>query len=343
MEHRSGIDAERVQDWFVDHVPGVALPLTFTLIAGGHSNLTYRVDDASGRSWALRRPPLGHVLATAHDVVREHRIIAALAPTSVPVPNPVGVCTDDRVNGAPFFVMDFVDGTVARDIPAGEALSARQRAQASESLIEALADIHAVDVDAVGLGDLARHEGYIERQLKRWRSQYEATSTRDIPAMRTVPDVLAANIPPQGPAGIVHGDFRLDNCMLDRDGNVVAVLDWELCTLGDVLADVGLLVVYWAEPGDDDKAIDSPPTSVPGFWTRQQMIDRYAQRSGRDLTNLDFYVAFASWKLACILDGVHARYLAGAMGDSQPNFGLDSFVRRIDSLAARAEKMAASL
>src|SRR6187551_2789048 len=143
MEHRSGIDAERVQQWFIDHVPGVVLPLQFTLIAGGHSNLTYRVDDATGRSWALRRPPLGHVLATAHDVVREHRIIAALAPTAVPVAHPVGVCTDDSVNGAPFFVMDFVDGTVARDIAAGEGLAAAQRARASESLIDALADIHA--------------------------------------------------------------------------------------------------------------------------------------------------------------------------------------------------------
>jgi aminoglycoside phosphotransferase (APT) family kinase protein len=318
-------------------------PLRFTLIAGGHSNLTYRVDDAAGRSFALRRPPLGHVLATAHDVVREHRIVQALAATSVPVARPVGVCRDEAVNGAPFFVMDFVDGTVARDVAAGQALTSAKRARASASIVDALADIHAIDVEAVGLGDLARHDGYIERQLRRWRSQYQATRTRDVPAMDKVPEILAANIPPQGPAGLVHGDFRLDNCILDDDGNVAAVLDWELCTLGDVLADVGLLLVYWTEPDDPDPAVDSPPTSVPGFWTRAQMITRYEQRSARDLSSLDFYIAFASWRLACILDGVHARYVAGAMGDSQPNFSLDSFVRRIDSLAARAEAMAVSL
>jgi aminoglycoside phosphotransferase (APT) family kinase protein len=343
MESRSGIDVDRVQEWFVAHVDGVTLPLDFALIAGGHSNLTYRVDDAAGRSWALRRPPLGHVLATAHDMAREHKIIAALAPTPVPVPQPVGLCTDESVNGAPFFVMDFVRGTVARDVDAGESLRPEQRARASESLIEALADIHSVDVAEVGLADLARHEGYIERQLRRWRSQYEATRTRDIPAMSKVPEILASRIPEQGRAGIVHGDFRIDNCILDDAGDVAAVLDWELCTLGDVLADVGLLYVYWSEPGDDDFAVDSPPTSVPGFWTRDQMIERYVERSGRDLSDLDFYVTFASWKLACILDGVHARYLSGAMGESRPNFGLDSFVRRIDALAARAEAMAVSL
>jgi aminoglycoside phosphotransferase (APT) family kinase protein len=343
MESRSGIDAERVQAWFVDHVPGVAPPLRFTLIAGGHSNLTYRVDDAAGRSFALRRPPLGHVLATAHDVVREHRIVHALSATSVPVARPVGVCRDEEVNGAPFFVMDFVGGSVTRDVPGAEALTPAQRTRASASIVEALADIHAVDVDAVGLGDLARHDSYIERQLRRWRAQYQATRTRDLPAMDKVPDILAANIPPQGPAGLVHGDFRLDNCILDDAGNVAAVLDWELCTIGDVLADVGLLLVYWTEPGDDDPALDSPPTSVPGFWTREQVIARYEQRSARDLSSLDFYIAFASWRVACILDGVHARYLAGAMGDSKPKFGLDSFARRIDSLAARAEALAVSL
>jgi aminoglycoside phosphotransferase (APT) family kinase protein len=291
----------------------------------------------------LRRPPLGHVLATAHDVGREHRIISALAPTPVPVPTPAGLCSDDSVNGAPFFVMDFVEGTVTRDADDGRALDSSRRAHVSQSLVDTLANIHAVDVDVVGLGDLARREGYIERQLRRWRSQYEATRTRDIPAMTKVPEILAARIPPQGPAGIVHGDFRLDNCILDADGNVAAVLDWELCTLGDVMADLGLLLVYWSEPGDDDPALDSPPTSVPGFWTRDQMISRYAERSGRDVSELDFYVAFASWRLACILEGVHARYQAGAMGESRPNFGLDSFIRRIDSLAAKAESMAGAL
>jgi aminoglycoside phosphotransferase (APT) family kinase protein len=343
MDGRSGIDTERVQAWFVDHVPDVTPPLRYTLIAGGHSNLTYRVDDAAGHSFALRRPPLGHVLDTAHDVAREHRIVAALAPTAVPVAPPVGLCSDDAVNGAPFFVTEFVEGTVVRDVASSEKLTVAQRARASQSLVDALADIHSVDIAGVGLADLARHEAYVERQLRRWRSQYEAVRTRDLPAMDKVPEILAANIPPQGPTGIVHGDFRLDNCILDAEGNVAAVLDWELCTLGDVLADLGLLVVYWTEPGDDQSVLDSPPTSLPGFWTREQMIARYAQRSGRDVSALDFYVAFSAWKLACILSGVHARYVAGAMGDKQPTFGLDSFLHRIDYAAARAEALAVAL
>lgn len=338
---RTGIDVDRVTAWFVDHVPQVVPPLTFTLIAGGHSNLTYRVDDAAGSRWALRRPPLGHVLATAHDVAREYRIVSALAPTDVPVAPPVALCEDVEVNGAPFAVTRFVDGVVLRDIEAASAFPEELRHDACRSLVDALAAIHAVDVDAVGLGDLARREGYIARQLKRWRGQYEKTRSIDTPAIGRAHDLLAAKIPEQGPAGIVHGDFRLDNCIFAADGTVAAVLDWELCTLGDVLADLGQMLVYWVEPGEDG-ALESPPTSVPGYWTRDEVIRRYAERTGRDLSNLDFYIAFASWKVACILDGVHARYAAGAMG-ADPRHGLDSFRKRVLQLSARAEAIAATL
>jgi aminoglycoside phosphotransferase (APT) family kinase protein len=343
MTETSGIDVEPVTEWFRAHAPGVAPPLSFTLIAGGHSNLTYRVDDQAGASWALRRPPLGPVLATAHDMGREHRILAALAPTSVPVPTPIGLCTDVEVNGAPFYVMEFVDGVVVRDIAAAEALTVAQRAHASRSVIDGLVGIHSVDVDAVGLGELARREGYIERQLKRWRTQYEATKTRELPAMARVHEILSEHVPAQGPAGIVHGDYRLDNCILAEDGSVLAVLDWELCTLGDVLADLGQLLVYWVDPDDDQSALDSPPTSVGGFWTRDEVIEHYATASGRDVSQLDFYIAFAAWKVACILDGVHARYLSGAMGESRPNFDLESFTRRVEVLSARAESVAVRL
>ncbi|HEX7096654.1 MAG TPA: phosphotransferase family protein [Acidimicrobiales bacterium] len=340
-EQPAGLDAERVTAWLSSHIPDIEPPLTFTLIAGGRSNLTYRVEDSAGRRWALRRPPLGHVLATAHDVAREHRIMSALAPTEVPVPEPVALCEDVDVNGAPFYVMSFVDGVVLRDIPTAEAFDAALRPEASRSLVDALAAIHAVDVDAVGLGQLARREGYIERQLKRWRTQYEATRSIEAPAIERAHELLAAKVPKQGPAGIVHGDFRLDNCIFGPDGHVAAVLDWELCTLGDVLADLGQLLVYWTEPGEDG-ALESPPTTVPGFFTRDELVARYAERTGRDLSQLDFYVAFAAWKVACILDGVHKRYAAGAMG-APPEHGLDSFRKRVLKLAERAETIASTL
>lgn len=345
METRNGtegVNVDAVTSWFETNLDGVMPPLSFTLIAGGRSNLTYRVDDSAGHRWALRRPPLGHVLATAHDVAREHRIISALENTNVPVPHALGLCDDVTVNGAPFIVMSFVDGVVVRDIPAAEALTIAQRAAVSESVVDALAAIHAVDVDGVGLGGLAKRDSYIERQLKRWRQQYATTRSCDVPAIERAHALLAANVPEQGPAGIVHGDFRLDNCIVGDDGSVAAVLDWELCTLGDVLADLGQLLVYWVEPGEVG-ALDSPPTTVPGFLSRDDVIARYAAATGRDLSQLDFYVAFASWKIACILDGVHKRYTEGVMGQAVDTNFLDSFRRRIEYLATQSESIAAGL
>jgi aminoglycoside phosphotransferase (APT) family kinase protein len=310
-----GIDAPSVTSWFHEHVPGAEGPLGFELIAGGHSNLTYGVSDASGTSrWVLRRPPTGHVLATAHDMGREHRIISALGPTAVPVPVTHGLCEDEDVNGAPFYVMDFVDGTVARSKTIAEGLGVEQRERAGESIVDVLVDIHSVDLPAVGLDDLGRHEGYIERQLKRWHGQWEKSKTRELPVVDEVHAVLAANVPEQGPATIVHGDYRLDNCLVGADGSVAAVLDWELCTLGDPLADLGLLMVYWAEAGDPDPMPPDAPTTAEGFGSRKEVLERYAERSGRDLSKIDFYRAFGYWKLACIIEGVYARYAAGVMG-----------------------------
>jgi aminoglycoside phosphotransferase (APT) family kinase protein len=329
-----GIDREAVTRWYVEHVPGTTPPLTFELIAGGHSNLTFRVTDAAGRATVLRRPPLGQVLASAHDMGREHRIIAALCDTVIPVAPALGYEPGDEVNGAPFYVMDFVEGHVLRDQAAAEALSTEVRTRTGDSLVDVLAAIHAVDPDAVGLGDLGRKDGYIERQLKRWYGQWNNSKTRELGDIDRVHDALSANVPEQGPAAIVHGDYRLDNCMVDDDGNVVAVLDWELCTLGDPLADVGLLMVYWNERGDDSPTLTSP-TKAQGMRTRQQLLDRYAATSGRDLSNIDFYVAFGYWKLACIVEGVYARYVGGSMG-SRENSDFDVFARQVEAMAAQA-------
>jgi aminoglycoside phosphotransferase (APT) family kinase protein len=316
-----GIQADRVTRWFQDHVDGVVPPLEFSLIAGGHSNLTFKVTDAAGRALVLRRPPLHHVLPTAHDMSREHKIISALGPTPVPVAPAMGLCTDEAVNGTPFYVMDFVEGHVLRTTEIATAVfDEAQRRVAGESLVDVLAEIHSVDVDAVGLGDLGRREGYIERQLKRWWSQFEQSKTREVPVLEDVYRVLKSRVPEQGGATIVHGDYRLDNTMLGDDGRVAAVLDWEICTLGDPLADVGLLMVYWSEAGDELESLPSSPTVLSGFPSRKEVADRYAERSGRDLSGLDFYVAFGYWKLACIVEGVYARYVGGAMGSASSGF-----------------------
>jgi len=334
-----GIDAERVTRWFVEHVPGVTAPLDVLLITGGRSNLTFKVTDAAGRAWVLRRPPIGHVLATAHDVVREHRIIRALSPTAVPVAPAVGLCTDESVNGAPFYVMGYVDGHVLRDAATAEALyPPALRHRAGLGLIDVLADLHAVDIDAVGLGDLGRRDGYAARQLKRWYGQFQASTAetgRSVPVVDAVHERLAAAIPDQRDATIVHGDYRLDNVMLDDDGRVIAVLDWEIGTLGDPLADVGLLMVYWPEPGADGLALGVAPTTAGGFPTRDEMKARYAERTGRDVDALDFYVALGYWKLACILEGVYTRYAGGSGGGDASGYG--AFATQVGLLAEAAD------
>ena len=334
-----GIDVDGVTAWFAEHVPGATPPLDFLLIAGGRSNLTFKVTDAAGGAWVLRRPPTGHVLATAHDMAREHRIITALGPTPVPVPPPLGLCTDESVNGAPFYVMAYLDGHVLRDAKMAEALyTPEQRHAAGLGLVDVLADLHSVDVDAVGLGDLGRREGYVARQLKRWYSQFRASTAetgRSVPLVDSVHDRLTAAIPEQRGATVVHGDFRLDNAMLDDGGRVIGVLDWEICTLGDPLADLGLLMVYWAEPGDRTTALGVAPTTAGGFPTRDEMKARYAERTGRGIDLLPFYLAFGYWKLACILEGVHTRYVGGSGGGDPGSY--EAFATQVGLLAEAAD------
>jgi aminoglycoside phosphotransferase (APT) family kinase protein len=339
-----GIDAGRVSVWFVENIPGVDLPLQFHRVAGGRSNLTFEVRDAAGTRYVLRRPPTSHVLPTAHDMGREHRIIAALFPVGVPVPAALGLCTDTAVNGAPFYVMGFVDGIIARsEAEVVDSLDAAARQRSGLALIDTLAQIHAVDPDAVGLGDLGRKEGYIARQLRRWYANYQAA--RESRGGNTNADVdevhdqLAARVPPQGPATVVHGDYRLDNCIISPAGDVLAVLDWELCTLGDPLADVGQLLVYWPEPGEFS-ALGHSPTLVPGFPSRADLKARYSAATGRDLRQLTYYTAFAYWKLACILEGVYARYVNGAMGDD--GFDFSGYPDSIAWLGAQARQAVAA-
>ncbi len=332
-----GIDRERVTAWLVEHIGGATAPFEFELIAGGRSNLTYTVTDAAGRRFVLRRPPTGAVLATAHDMAREYRIIDAVGRTDVPVPPALGLCTDAAVNGTPFYVMGFVDGVVLDSPHRAEPMSPPVRRSAGEHLIDVLADLHAVDVDAIGLGDLAKRDGYVERQVRRWSTQWNNSKTRELPAIDEVATRLAQRIPVQHGVSIAHGDYRFGNCLTDTtSGRIAAVLDWELCTLGDPLADVGYLGVYWSDPGTVN-ARPNDPTGIEGFPTYDDLLERYAARTGRDLDDIDYYVAFSSWRLAVISEGVYARFLHGAMGDQQMDeVSLDGFRAGTEVLAESA-------
>ncbi len=336
-----GINVEAVTAWLRERRPEVVAPLRFDVIAGGRSNLTYLLTDGADRRFVLRRPPLHSVLESAHDVAREARLMTALADSPVPVPPVVGVEATADVNGAPFFVMDHVDGIIARDRAAGEQLlTEAQRGSASAALVDTLVALHGVDVEAVGLGDLARHQGYVERQLRRWAGQLEKGSTRELPLLAEVGTRLAADVPVQQRVSIVHGDYRLDNLILSHDATrVEAVLDWELCTLGDPLADVGLLQVYWAEAGADEMLpLGDMPTVLPGFWSRRQVIDAYDAATELDLSELDYYVAFGFWKLAIILEGVFQRFSAGAYEHTDE--GVLAMGQVVHELAERAHEAA---
>jgi aminoglycoside phosphotransferase (APT) family kinase protein len=337
VEAPEGIDRAAVEAWFSEHVESAEPPLSFERIAGGHSNLTYRVEDAAGRRWALRRPPLGKRLGSAHDMGREHKVVSALGPTEVPVAPVAGLCEDETVNGAPFYVMEFVEGPILRGVAEAEAFPDEADRQAiGERVADTLVAIHAVDPDTAGLGDLGRKEDYVARQLRRWQGQWEKSKTRELAAIDEVHDRLAAQIPAQGPATIVHGDYRLDNMILSPAGEVAAVVDWELCTLGDPLADVGLLMVYWPERGEETIALGQPANLAPGFPTRDELRAHYAERSRRDLGELDFFVALGYWKLAIILEGVYARYAAGQYGKVDP--GIEAFARLVERLAQAADE-----
>jgi aminoglycoside phosphotransferase (APT) family kinase protein len=335
--------SENVEGWLVANIPGATAPFRYTQIAGGHSNLTFKVDDAAGHSYVLRRPPLGHRLASAHDMTREHRIIAGLANTNVPVAPALGLCTDNNINELPFYVMSFVDGHVVREKSVAETLLGRDGCRrASESIVDTMAAIHNVDLVAAGLNDLGKHEDYIARQLKRWHGNIVEQRTRDLPLVDSVYQELMNRIPAQGAATLVHGDYRLDNCMVDASGKVIAVLDWEICTLGDPMADLGLLMVYWTGPQDDASAWANPVNTAEGFLNRAELAERYGKVSGRDISQLDFYVAFAFWKLACIIEGVYARYLGGALGQKDPA-ELEPFRLQVEGASQRAASILENL
>jgi aminoglycoside phosphotransferase (APT) family kinase protein len=304
---------ERVRRWLaaVDAQP-VGERLQSRLIAGGRSNPTYELTDGD-RFWILRRPPVGHVLPTAHDMGREYRALTALHGTAVPVPKTVGLCENPELIGASFYVMDKLDGITLRTPQDTARLTPAQRRALADAAVQTLVALHEVDPAGVGLADWGHPDGYLERQLKRWQRQWESSATSPRPEVDELHRRLRAAMPDSRFPGIVHGDFKIDNLMVDRDEptTILGLLDWEMSTLGDTLTDLGILCSFWDHEGEFFNPITAGATAMAGFPTRDELVDAYAQARSIDVTDLDWYLVFADFKIAVILEGIHARHLQG--------------------------------
>jgi aminoglycoside phosphotransferase (APT) family kinase protein len=305
-----GLDLGRLRAQIDQRLPGLisGTPVA-EVVQGGRSNLTYVVSDQMSR-WVVRRPPLGHVLPTAHDMKREYRVISGLYPTNVPVPRPLLLCEDPDVLGAPFYLMEFVAGTPYRSDKELVPLGTERTTKIADALVDTLVDLHAVDPAAVGLGDFGRPEGFLERQLRRWKKQLDGSRSRDLPGIDELHDRLVLSVPVSPEPTIVHGDYRLDNVLVDSDDRITAVLDWEMSTLGDPLTDLALLVAY-AERDKVSLPFVSNASSAPGYPSTDEVVARYVERSGRDVSTLNWYVGFAFFKLAVILEGIYYRFSKG--------------------------------
>jgi len=332
-----------VEAWVGENVAGLTPPFEWQKLEGGHSNLTYALTDREQRRAVVRRPPLGELLPKAHDMRREYKVISGLGPTEVPVPTAYGFCDDQTVTGSDFYVMSQVGGrALYTSEDSVEHLDEAARGQVGRSFIETLSALHAVDPVDVGLDDLGRHDGYVSRQLRTWYGSWNASmdaADYDDPRVHELHDHLVANIPDQGPARVVHGDFGMHNCMFDADGNVAAVLDWEIATLGDPLADFAYALNAWGEPGSADALSPEGATQAPGFLPPDALIEMYASNSGRNLDQLAFYQSFNHLKTTCILHGVYARYRMGQK--SAEGVDMDGLKTRMIATLDRAAEMLA--
>lgn len=336
-----GIDAAAVSDWLAEHVEGARPPFEFNLVPAGGSNLTYLVTDATNTVRVLRRPPVGTALPTAHDMKREWTVISALHQHgAVPVPAPLAECGDGDVTGTGFYVMGFVDGLILRDQAAAAVLDQQAADTATQALIDVQVAMHTLDLADAGLSDLGRHDDYTGRQLKRWKAQVERVDVRPQPLIHELHAHLSSTQPTeQAKPGLVHGDYRFDNVILGADHEIAAVLDWELTTIGDPLADFAWSIRYWAEPGDEFTWLNDPPTLHPAFGNRASVVERYAAATGFDLGDLGWYEIFSWWKQACIVEGVYARRLAGMTGGLDTG-GAEAIAQRVDAMLAIAGALA---
>lgn len=340
QEPAEALDVASVRAWLDEVMDGdVGDSVTARQIAGGRSNPTYELSDGR-RSFVLRRPPHGMVLETAHDMGREYRVMTALQHTPVPVPRTRGLCDDHRVIGAQFYVMDKLDGVTLRNQEDTARLSAEQRRGLAEAMVEILAALHQVDPDEVGLGDWGRPEGYLERQLKRWRRQWEASFTRPREEVEELLTRLTSSLPESRYPGIVHGDFKLDNMMVDRNDptTILGVLDWEMSTLGDTLTDLGILGSFWDQQDEFFNPITGGATALPGFPTRDELVEMYVEARGIDVPDIAWYLVFADFKIAIILEGMHARHVEGhTVGEDFEGIG-----EMVDPLLSRALERASA-
>lgn len=335
MNEAPGIDTVAVTRWLQAHT-GVAPPLRFQQITGGRSNLTFLVTGANGERLVLRRPPLGDHPATAHDVLREGRLLRSLA-GRVPVPAVLAGCDDSSVTGAPFVVLEHLDGLVLRGRADAAALPPPARRALGPRLVDALLALHRVDPGTLGLGRLAERRDYLGRQLRRWHENWLRTRVRELADLEHAHRWLVANAPEQRRTTLLHGDFRVDNVLLGADGTVLGILDWELSTVGDPLADLGQFLVYWAEPDDEHVALRDPPSRAEGFAGRDELRDRYLAATGDHPADIDYFIVFNWWKTACIVEGVYARMSRGEMGASDRT--PESFGEQAAALAAHAARL----
>jgi len=335
-----GYDIDRVEAWIASNVAELRPPLTWSRLPGGHSNLTYLLEDGDGHRAVIRRPPLGELLPTAHDMRREWALITALGPTPVPVARAIAFCDDVDVTGARFYLMEHVRGHPLYSIDdTRRYIPEDRRAPLAHSFIDVLAELHALDPDEVGLGALGKKEDYVRRQLNTWYRSWCASvepARFDDPRAHSLQQYFLANVPEQGPARIAHGDYSVRNCLCTETGEIAAVLDWEISTLGDPLADLAYTLNEWPDPGDPLGVLPDAPTQAPGFPTRRELAQRYAERSGRDVSRLDYYAAFNRWKSAAIGHGVYARYMEGKK--SAEGVRLDELRANIERLLALAEE-----
>lgn len=332
------LDPAALGTWLQGRLPGEG-PVEVERLQAGHSNLTFVVRQGE-REYVLRRPPQGPLLPTAHDVVREYRVMDLLrrAETGVRVPEVVAVCEDPSVIGVPFYLMAKVEGDVVRDsLPAW--LTEDRRRTVGLDLVQALAEIHSAPYEPFVDSGIGRPSGYLERQVRRWRGQREgmlaAGGGRELPDYDAVSAWLGDNLPAEQHPSLVHGDFKLDNVILRADGRVAAVVDWEMATVGDPLADLGYLLSFWVEPGESVPFLgDAAVTAQPGWPTRTELAEHYAELTGRRMTDLRFYVTLAVWKLAVLLEASYHRHLAGTTDD--PFFAM--LETGVPALLARARE-----
>ncbi len=321
MREGEEIDVDALAPFLRDELDAPDAPVTVEQFPGGHSNLTYAVT-VGERELVLRRPPFGSKVKSAHDMTREWRILSALAPHYNRAPTPVLFCDNPSVMGCDFYLMDRLRGVILRKRPPkGLTIDEPLAAALCNSLVDGLVDLHRVDYQAVGLGDFGRPDGYVERQVTGWTGRYEKSQTDDIPSVGRVAGWLADNMPESGPPSIIHNDFKFDNMVLDPNEltRIIGILDWEMSTVGDPLMDLGTSLSYWVQADDPDplKTMGFGPTALPGMYTRQQVVDAYAEKSGRDVSNILFYFVYGLFKTAVVVQQIYYRYKQGLTKDQR--------------------------